>query len=275
MENVVETNRSTTLAKGNTRIHTVEHVLATFAGYGIDNAIVELDANEPPIARRQRARVLQDGPGGGIVPQDERREPYTVTAPIELEMGETVMTLFPDEAFKISCTSADKQGRFTQFYSLEVSPKTWERDLAHARTFCFLRGDRVPDQERPDQRRQPGERRGDSRRRGADDRAAALSGRIRPAQDAGHRGGPVAAGPAAARAPDCGQAQPRGQLRAGPADRGANAQAAGGRPGLRPAAVRTAKPRRAGRNAAETRGPGWGHGHPGRDASCCRTAIRS
>jgi UDP-3-O-[3-hydroxymyristoyl] N-acetylglucosamine deacetylase / 3-hydroxyacyl-[acyl-carrier-protein] dehydratase len=137
VENVVENNRSTTLAKGNTRIHTVEHVLATFTGYGIDNAIVELDANEPPIAdgsAREYCRMIQSA---GIVPQDERREPYTVTAPIQLEMGETVMTLFPDEAFKISCTSADKGGRFTQFYSLELSPTTWERDLAHARTFCF------------------------------------------------------------------------------------------------------------------------------------------
>jgi UDP-3-O-[3-hydroxymyristoyl] N-acetylglucosamine deacetylase / 3-hydroxyacyl-[acyl-carrier-protein] dehydratase len=138
IENVVENNRSTTLAKGNTRIHTVEHVLATFAGYGIDNAIVELDANEPPIAdgsAREYCKLIQTA---GIVPQDERREPYTVTAPLELEMGETVMTLFPDDVFKISCTSADKQGRFTQFYSLELNPKTWERDLAHARTFCFF-----------------------------------------------------------------------------------------------------------------------------------------
>src|SRR2546421_9386034 len=50
VENVAETNRSTTLAKGHTRIHTVEHVLAAFAGFGIDNAIVELDGNEPPVA---------------------------------------------------------------------------------------------------------------------------------------------------------------------------------------------------------------------------------
>src|SRR3984957_17361074 len=50
VENVGETNRSPTLAKGNIKIHTVEHVLATFAGYNIDNAIIELDANEPPIA---------------------------------------------------------------------------------------------------------------------------------------------------------------------------------------------------------------------------------
>jgi UDP-3-O-[3-hydroxymyristoyl] N-acetylglucosamine deacetylase/3-hydroxyacyl-[acyl-carrier-protein] dehydratase len=138
VENVVENNRSTTLAKGNTRIHTVEHVLATFAGYGIDNAVIELDANEPPIAdgsAREYCKMIQEA---GIVPQEERREPYAVTAPIELEMGETVMTLFPDEGFKISCTSADKQGRFTQFYSTELSPKTWEDNLAHARTFCFF-----------------------------------------------------------------------------------------------------------------------------------------
>ena len=137
VENVVENNRSTTLAKGNTRIHTVEHVLATFAGYGIDNAVVELDSNEPPIAdgsAREYCKMVQEA---GIVPQEERREAYTVTEPIELEMGETVMTLFPDEGFKLSCTSSDRGGRFTQFYSVELSPKTWEKELAHARTFCF------------------------------------------------------------------------------------------------------------------------------------------
>lgn len=138
IENVSETNRSTSLAKGNIKIHTIEHVLAALAGYGIDNAIIELDANEPPIAdgsAREFCKMIQ---AAGIVPQPEKREPYTVTEPIELEMGETLMTLFPDAGFKITCTSADKGGRFTQFYSTEVTPKTWETDLAHARTFCFF-----------------------------------------------------------------------------------------------------------------------------------------
>jgi UDP-3-O-[3-hydroxymyristoyl] N-acetylglucosamine deacetylase/3-hydroxyacyl-[acyl-carrier-protein] dehydratase len=137
VDNVSETNRSTTLAKGNIKIHTVEHVLAALAGYGIDNAIIELDANEPPIAdgsAREFCKLIQSA---GIVPQNEKREPYTVSEPIELEMGETLMTLFPDEGFKITCTSTDKQGRFTQFFSTEITPKTWEHDLAHARTFCF------------------------------------------------------------------------------------------------------------------------------------------
>ena len=138
VENVAETNRSTTLAKGNVKIHTVEHVLATLAGFGIDNAIIELDSNEPPIAdgsSREFSKLIQ---AAGIVPQAEKREIFTPSEPIELESGETVMTLFPDDGFKITCTSADRNGRFTQFFSVELTPKTWERELAHARTFCFF-----------------------------------------------------------------------------------------------------------------------------------------
>ena len=137
VEHVVETARCTTLGKGNLRIHTVEHVLATFAGYGIDNAIVELDSSEPPIAdgsAREYCRMVQSA---GIVPQEETREPFAVSTPVELEMGETTMAVHPHEGFKITCTSADQQGRFTQFFSVELNPKTWERDIAHARTFCF------------------------------------------------------------------------------------------------------------------------------------------
>src|SRR5881396_4251849 len=88
VENVIDNNRSTTLGRGNTRIHTVEHVLAAFAGYGISNAVVEVDANEPPIgdgSARDYCKIIQ---AAGIVSQDERREPYVVTSPLELEMGD-------------------------------------------------------------------------------------------------------------------------------------------------------------------------------------------
>ena len=137
VENVGETNRSTTLAKGNVKVHTVEHVLAALAGHGVDNAIVELDANEPPIAdgsSREFCRIIQEA---GIAPLAEKREPFTPSEPMEMQSGETVMTLFPYDGFKLTCTSADKQGRFTQFYSTDITPQTWEKELSHARTFCF------------------------------------------------------------------------------------------------------------------------------------------
>lgn len=138
VENVAENNRSTTVAKGNVKVHTIEHVMAAFAGYCVDNAIVELDSNEPPIAdgsSREFCRMIQEA---GIVPQSERREPYKPITPVELLMGETEMAFFPDEGFKITCTSSDKHGRFTQFFSIEVTPKTWEKELSCARTFCFF-----------------------------------------------------------------------------------------------------------------------------------------
>lgn len=139
IENVVETTRSTTLGKGNVKIHTVEHVLAALAGYGIDNAIIELDANEPPVgdgSARQFCKAIETA---GIVPQPEPKTPWIVPEPIKVELGDTLMTLFPgNDTLRISCTSADKQGRFTQFYSVDVTPETWEREIAHARTFCFF-----------------------------------------------------------------------------------------------------------------------------------------
>jgi len=135
---VSTTNRSTSLAKGNVKIQTVEHVLAAFAGRGVDNAIIELDANEPPIAdgsAREYVKLIEEA---GVIAQDAPREVFRVKEPITFESGETTISIFPCDTLKITCTSADAKGRFTQFYSTVVTPETWERDLAHARTFCFF-----------------------------------------------------------------------------------------------------------------------------------------
>ena len=137
VENVSETNRSTTLSKGSVKIHTVEHVLAAFSGFSIDNAVVELDANEPPIADGSSAQYCQMIEEAGIVAQDAQREVYQLEAPIELQSGETQMTAFPHDRLKITCTSAGDNGRFTQLFSVEINPDTWRNDISRARTFCY------------------------------------------------------------------------------------------------------------------------------------------
>lgn len=138
VQNVSETNRSTTISKGNIKVHTVEHVLATFAGYQIDNAIVEIDSNEPPIAdgsAREYCKMVEEA---GIEVLEEKRQEYSIAEAIQLQSGETQMTILPDDVFRVSCTSSDLKGRFTQFLSVVVNPETWKVDLAHARTFCFF-----------------------------------------------------------------------------------------------------------------------------------------
>src|ERR1700760_4059290 len=49
IDNVKHVERATTLGEGNVKIHTVEHLLSALRGCGIDNALIEIDANEPPI----------------------------------------------------------------------------------------------------------------------------------------------------------------------------------------------------------------------------------
>lgn len=138
VEFVVDTTRSTTLGRGQLKIQTVEHVLAALAGCEIDNAVVEIDANEPPIADGSAREYVKMIDSVGTAPMAETREPYRVKEPIELTIGDSIMSVFPHDKLKISCTSADGSNRFTEFFSVELSPERWRKDLAHARTFCFF-----------------------------------------------------------------------------------------------------------------------------------------
>src|SRR5437588_10248655 len=54
IDNLKTVERATTIGEGSMRVHTVEHVLAALSAMGVDNAIVEMDANEPPIGYNSR-----------------------------------------------------------------------------------------------------------------------------------------------------------------------------------------------------------------------------
>src|SRR6201998_1396116 len=49
IENLKTVERATTIGEGAVRVHTVEHVLAALWAMGVDNAVVEMEANKPPI----------------------------------------------------------------------------------------------------------------------------------------------------------------------------------------------------------------------------------
>ena len=137
LEHVHETKRSTTLARGNVRIHTVEHILAALSGAGVDNATIELDANEPPIgdgSARPYMKLIEEA---GFELQTAPKSVFTLSEPIEFELGESIVSAFPNDRLKITCTNADRAGRFTQVKSSDITPTTWRDDIAHARTFCF------------------------------------------------------------------------------------------------------------------------------------------
>src|SRR5207253_10823094 len=57
--NLKTVERATTIGEGAVRVHTVEHVLSALSAMGVDNAIIEMDANEPPIGDGSAAPYVE------------------------------------------------------------------------------------------------------------------------------------------------------------------------------------------------------------------------
>ncbi len=138
VEKVQKVERSTTIAEGGVNVHTVEHVLSALTGMGVDNAIIEMNANEPPIADGSALPYVELIKKAGIVAQDAPRRVFELREPIYLESRDgSLLTIVPDKKFRISCTHVGPQGRTTQFFSTEINPETYEKEIAAARTFVF------------------------------------------------------------------------------------------------------------------------------------------
>jgi len=130
--------RATTLAEGSVKVHTVEHIISALCGMGVDNAIIEMDANEPPIADGSAQPFVDCIKKAGIEEQNELRKVFEIRETIHLETSNgSLVTIVPDKKFRISCTQVGPDGRMTQFFSIEVTPENYEKEIAAARTFVF------------------------------------------------------------------------------------------------------------------------------------------
>ena len=138
IDNLKTVERATTIGEGPMRVHTVEHVLAALSAMGVDNAIVEMDANEPPIGDGSAQPYVDLIKRAGTTVQEEPRKFFDVREPMYVESKTgALLVLLPDEKFRISCTQAGPNNRFTQYLSMEVTPAAFEREIAPARTFVF------------------------------------------------------------------------------------------------------------------------------------------
>ncbi|MFZ4594347.1 MAG: UDP-3-O-acyl-N-acetylglucosamine deacetylase [Verrucomicrobiaceae bacterium] len=138
VEKVQKVERATTIAEGSVNVHTVEHVLSALTGMGVDNAIIEMDAQEPPIVDGSSLPFVQLIKQAGLLEQSAPRRIFEVRDPIHIESRDgSLLTIVPDKKFRISCTNVGPQGRVTQFYSTEINPETYEKQVAPARTFTF------------------------------------------------------------------------------------------------------------------------------------------
>lgn len=138
VDKVQTVERATTLAEGSVKVHTVEHVISALTGMGVDNALIEMDANEPPIGDGSSRPFVEMIRKAGIVAQPSPRRVWEIRETIHQETADgTLITIVPCKTFKISVTNVGPDGRFTQYFSSEVTPEKYEKEIAPARTFVY------------------------------------------------------------------------------------------------------------------------------------------
>ncbi len=138
VQKVQTVERATTLAEGSVKVHTVEHVISALTGMGVDNALIEMNANEPPIGDGSSRPFVELIKKVGLSPQNKPRRVWEIREPLHFESKDgTIITIVPSKTFKVSVTNVGPDGRFTQYFSTEVTPATYEKEIAAARTFVY------------------------------------------------------------------------------------------------------------------------------------------
>ena len=141
IDHVVDISRGTTLQDGEARVHTVEHVLAALAGLQIDNIVVELDNNEPPVGDGSAKPYVDKILEAGIEEQDADKYFLEIDTPMAYSEPERKVDLVvtPSDDVRITfMIDYANPALGTQYTSLVDLQSEFVEEFAPARTFCFL-----------------------------------------------------------------------------------------------------------------------------------------
>ncbi|MBR4663535.1 MAG: UDP-3-O-[Lentisphaeria bacterium] len=135
---VIDTRRATTIASlSKAYVVLVEHVMASLHAAQVDNVFVEMDSAEPPIGDGSALPFFNMIKQAGLKPLDEPAKIWSCDKIVSYENNGTTMVVLPSDKFKITCTVEFGDSALgTQFLSMEVTPESFERELAPSRTFA-------------------------------------------------------------------------------------------------------------------------------------------
>ncbi len=139
-ENVVETSRGTTLEENGARAATVEHVISSLFGLGIDNVRIELNGPEAPILDGSAKYYTEGILKSGITELEEEKTIFEITEKVEYKDEEhgVEIVAFPDNKLKIDI-QIDYQSKVLGFQYASINGlDDFATEVAPARTFVFL-----------------------------------------------------------------------------------------------------------------------------------------
>lgn len=141
IDHVVDNFRDTAIGIGDIVIRQVEHVMAALYGLQVDNVIVELDANEPPVGDGSAMPFVEVLQQAGFVEQDATREYLVIDETIPYSNPEKGIDIvvFPSDDFRITfMVDYQNPSLGTQYTSMYSLTDEFVDEFASARTFCFL-----------------------------------------------------------------------------------------------------------------------------------------
>jgi len=120
---------------------TAEHVLAALSGLGVDNAMIEIDGPEVPIMDGSAEPFVAAIEQAGIVTLNATRRFIQVLKPVRVARDASFGELRPySQGFRVEIEiDFDNPLIGRQALSLDVTPESFRRDIARARTFGFMR----------------------------------------------------------------------------------------------------------------------------------------
>ncbi len=139
-ENVTDTSRSTTVAKGDVKVSTIEHLMAALWSMGVDNAIVEVDGPEVPIMDGSAREYAEKIKSVGLEEQEAFIQYYNVTETIRYtdeEKGVEIVVL-PDDEFSVSVHVDYGSDVLGNQYATFDSNTDFAKEIAPCRTFVFF-----------------------------------------------------------------------------------------------------------------------------------------
>ncbi|MCB9072409.1 MAG: UDP-3-O-acyl-N-acetylglucosamine deacetylase [Bdellovibrionaceae bacterium] len=137
---VSATSYATTLGNDHFAVSTVEHCLSSVTALQIDNLFIELNGPEIPICDGSALVFLQELLKVGVVEQEMPRQYIFVTQPIYVGNNEKHAYVVPYNGLRITCTIDFPHPKIgQQKLDIDVNVTNFERDIAPARTFGFLR----------------------------------------------------------------------------------------------------------------------------------------
>ena len=139
-ENVTSTLRATTVEEDGHKVFTIEHLMSAFRAHRIDNAYVELDSEEPPVADGASLVFFELMAKAGIVEQAKDRKEIVIDKVYRIDdekTGRFVMVL-PYDGFRVSFTSLNPHKLIgVQYEDFHIDEAVYHKEIAPARTIAY------------------------------------------------------------------------------------------------------------------------------------------